>query len=103
MLTLSVLVFLPLSSCTVPIKDNRFYADAGPDGAFWFQSLSDDHGKLSKTDWDKQRFGMICEKTDVFANLKESIDTLCQNSNSCTYEQKQAVSKFYSKVQKGGH
>lgn len=98
---MSALALLSLS-CTVPIKNNRFYADAGPDGAFWFQSLSKGQGKLSKADWDKQRFGMICENTEVFANLKEAVDTLCQNTNACTYEQIQAETQFYQKIIKAG-
>ena len=77
------------------IKDNRFYADAGSDGAFWFQSLSKDQGKLSKQDWDKLRFGMICEGTDVFANLKEAVDTLCQNTGACNYEMQQKEKEFF--------
>ncbi len=90
---------LLLSGCTIPLKDNRFYADAGPDGAYWFQSLSKGQGHLEKISWDVIRPGMICESTAVFANLKEVIETLCQNTNECTYDQLAQEKVFFSKVQ----
>lgn len=92
---------LMLLSCTgIAIKDNEFIADAGKAGAYAFHSLSDKQRDLTKEQWDKERFGMICETTDVFTNLKEAIEALCQTTNACTYEQQQMVSEFYSKVQK---
>ncbi len=100
MLTLFALGLVPIAlvSCTIPLKDSKFYADAGPDGAFWFQSLSKGQGHLEKAEWDKLRRGMICETPAVFANLKEVIETLCQNSNQCTYEQQQQANDFYARV-----
>ncbi len=93
------LVFVSLLlSCTVPVKNNEFCADMGVDGAACFHTLSKDSRDLKKADWDKARFGMICESTDVFANIKDIIDTLCQNSGQCTYEQQQAEAQFFDKL-----
>ena len=103
------LALTSLVNCTIPLKDSKFYADAGPDGAYWFMSLSKGQGHLSQADWDKARFGMICETPEVFANLKEVIETLCANTNECTYEQQQQERQFYTKLQaaipkpKAGH
>lgn len=90
---------LLLSACTVKINDSEFCADIGSLGATCFQLLSDHRRDISKAQWDKLRFGQICETPDVFANLKSAIESLCQNTNNCTYEQKEQVAQFFTKVE----
>lgn len=93
-------VLLLQSSCTVAIKDNEFCADEGAIGSSCFHMLSDSSRDLLKPAWDHERFGMICETTDVFTNLKSAIEALCQNSGQCSYEQKQQMINFFSKIDK---
>jgi hypothetical protein len=75
------------------------YADAGPDGAYWFMTLSEGQGHIEKKDWDTQRFGMICESVETWANIKENIEVLCANSGLCTFEVKQKSYAFYDRLQ----
>lgn len=92
---------LLLSSCLgVAIRDNEFCADEGAIGASCFHMLSDSPRDLLKPAWDHERFGMICETTDVFTNLKSAVESLCQNSGQCNYEQQKAVIGFFSKIDK---
>lgn len=97
-LILFILGFL-LESCTVKINDSEFCADLGALGATCFHLLSSTSRDIKKADWDKLRFGQICETTDVFANLKAAVESLCQNSGNCTFEQQQAASAFFAKVE----
>ncbi len=72
----------------------------GAEGASCFHTLSDEQRDVAKADWDKERFGQICETTDVFTNWKTAIDQLCQKTGACTYDQKKGLEDFYSRVQK---
>ncbi len=85
--------------CTIPLKDNEFCADAGSAGAYCFHSLSKGQRHVEKVVWDTERFGQICETTATFANLKEVIETLCANTNQCTYQQLEMERQFYSRMQ----
>lgn len=90
---------LLLEACTVKVQDSEFCADLGALGATCFHLLSSAHRDLSPAQWQKIRFGQLCETADAFANLKAVIETLCQNSaGSCTYEQKQQVDSFFQKL-----
>lgn len=103
MRTLRSLVFaltLPLLNCgMVTIRNNKFYADAGPIGAYWFMSISSDNGQITKLEWDEARMGMVCETPQVFADLKADLETLCQNNqNQCSYEDVSAANTFYNRI-----
>jgi len=99
MLTLSLLALIILPSCTTTLANNRFYADAGPAGAFYFDSFDKTTGLIPKTIWDANRQGMVCETTSVFTNLKDVIEQLCANSHACTYDQQQQENAFMSRLQ----
>lgn len=87
-----------MASCTVALKNNRFYADAGPAGAFYFDSFDKVTGQLNYLQWSTMRQGMICESTDVFTNLKDVVQALCNNTHSCSYDQQQNEDQFMSKI-----
>lgn len=94
---LFVCVALLLTSCSnLEIKDGEWCADRGITGATCFHDLDTSKPKrrLTKEQWDKERFGMVCAKPQVFADKKSAIETFCQNANICTYEVKSTVEKF---------
>ncbi len=102
-LTLSV-------SCTVPLKNSKWTVDAGPDGAYWFMMFTKEHGHVAKEIWDAKplkdgkehadnRFGQLCATPSVFANIKEVIENICQNSNQCTYDVRSKKDVFFANIQ----
>lgn len=86
---------LLLSSCTVQIKNQRWYGDEGPKGAVWFETLTDEKGHIDKQTWDIQRIGMACTDTDTFGEIKKEIEKLCSIGKHCRYQDvKQTLDKF---------
>lgn len=93
-------LLLLLNACSeVTIRDNEVCADAGAQGCLCFHTLSDASRDLNRAQCDAEEFGKVFMSTDSFTNLKTAIDVLCQNhQEQCTYEQKKALEKFYSKI-----
>ncbi len=92
-------VFLFVSCAKVPIKDSEWCGDIGEDGAACFNTLSDKSRDISKKDWDKERFGMICTKPQTFSDWEASIIKLCKVSKRCTFESKKIIIKFMRNVE----
>jgi len=91
-------VFL-LSSCAkVPIKDSEWCGDLGSSGASCFNTLSDKQRDIEKEAWDKERVGMICTKSETFADWQASILKLCKSSGRCTFENKKIIINFMENV-----
>lgn len=93
------MLFVNLSCGQVKIKDHEFFVDEGIGGASSFHSLIADQSDLDKESWDKMRFGMICESTDVFTDLKKTIEDFCVMTKQCTYEQKAQLTGFVNKME----
>ena len=93
-----VLLSIQLLNCTVPLKNNKFYVNAPDGSSYWFMSLSKEQGQDAQSIWDKERIGMVCESPDVFANLKEIIETLCTNTGECSEDVQQSEISFFSKL-----
>lgn len=74
-----------VSGCTVAIKNQRWYGDKGAEGAEWFETLTQAHGTLTKDEWDKLRFGMVCSLPESFADIKAVEEKLCHQGNNCVY------------------
>lgn len=94
---LFVCVALLLTRCqNLKIKDGEWCADRGITGATCFHDLDTMKKKrrLTKPEWDSERFGQVCAKPQVFADKKSAIETFCQNNNICSYELKSTVEKF---------
>lgn len=68
---------LVLTSCAVPIKEENFYTDKGPDGAVETHFYSTDVRDLSKDAWDSIREGMTCMSGQAIADIKGEIEKLC--------------------------
>jgi len=90
---------LVLNGCTnVTIKDETFCGDKGALGATCVHTLVSDTQSVPKLDWDAMRYGMICESSQTFADLKSDIEQLCQTSHACTYDVQQKMNAFFSKM-----
>lgn len=84
-----------LSSCArVKISDGEFCGDLGSDGATCFKTLSGETRDISPSDWDEERFGMVCSDSGTFAEWKAAIKKLCAYSRRCTYEDKKSIENF---------
>lgn len=95
---LSALILL--SSCAkIKISDSEWCGDAGPLGAFCFNTLSDKSRDIAKEDWDKERFGMICTKSENFAEWKASLLKLCKDSKICSMEVIKTVEALDERVE----
>lgn len=76
---------------SVKIKNHELCVDKGLMGAFCAKTLSDEKREVDKSNWDSERMGMICAKSDVIADIKKALEKLCNETQGCTYEQVQAV------------
>jgi len=83
----------------VTIKDHTYFADMGDLGALEFHTFSPEEKDISKPEWDKKRFGMVCSSTDVFSENKANILKLCYDNPRCTVEQAQALENFFTKIE----
>ena len=91
-----------LSSCArVEIKNTEWCSDLGQEGAYCFNTLSDDSREVIKDAWDKERFGMLCTSSDDFAEWKAVILKLCRYAGKrCTYEDKIRIQTYLNNFQK---
>lgn len=96
----AIIGLLVASGCTVQIKNQRWYGDIGLDGAIYFETLSEAEGVVTKPEWDKLRFGMLCTDAQSFADTKAVIEKLCHESSRCTYEQVNQMRHFFLKAAK---
>lgn len=97
---MTLLGFLLVSCANVTVKDNEWCGDLGILGADCFNSFSNNERSVSKSQWDKERFGMLCTKSSSFTNWKAAIMALCQNTGQCTYEVQDKVLKLDYKVKR---
>lgn len=87
-----------LASCGhQAIVDHEFCSDIGSQGAICFHTLTEASRDIPKDQWDDERFGQICEKSDVFADWKSVIEKLCSVSKDCDYP---GIEAFFKRVDK---
>lgn len=92
--TLSILI---LSSCgTVVVKNQEWCGDFGEAGAECFHTQSDDKRTVPKVQWDEERFGMLCAKPSVFADVKATILKLCKAYKKCIYDSRTDTVTFWN-------
>ena len=92
-----VLLSLLSSACSVKIKDETFFIDAGESGAVTVNFLSTGSTIIDKAAWDSMREGMFCMSSDAIGDIKGEVEKLCSRT-SCTYEQKQYFYEFMVRV-----
>jgi hypothetical protein len=91
-----------LSGCgQVVIRDHELCGDEGSLGAECYHTLTPDHRVIHKSQWDDERFGMICTSADNVADDKAAIEKLCNETKKCTTDQQvqlQRASKFLNRI-----
>lgn len=93
------LFVLNLSACSrVHILDHEICGDKGELGASCFHMLSDGHREIPLAEWDEERFGMLCLKADAYANFKAALLKLCDETDRCTWEDKQQIMAIGTKL-----
>lgn len=90
--------FVLLGCEKVQIKDAEVCGDAGEYGATCFHTQNDQERKLTKEEWDKERFGKLCTDAENYANWKEAMLKLCNRTKRCTYEEQLYIEAFGRKV-----
>ena len=81
-----------LSSCAkVPIRNHEWCGDFGDDGASCFNTQNDNSRDLTKEEWDKERFSMLCTSPTNFAEIQAAILKLCTATKRCTYDSKKKL------------
>ena len=101
MILFGCLAVLLLSNCQIQIKDIEVCGDFGSEGASCFHTNKDGSRDLTKTQWDHERFGMLCTKPENFAAWKAAIIKLCEK-NGCTWDQvSELVDKRMTTIKRG--
>jgi len=88
---------LLLSSCTVNIKDETLYWDAGDAGAVTANFLTPGSSMITQPAWDNMREGMACVSSDTVADLKAELEQLCSLCNCCTYPA--GITNFFTRAE----
>lgn len=97
----TLLISTLLSSCAkIEIPDIEVCSDAGSLGAFCVTSVSNKERDIEKVKWDAERFGMLCMKSDAFADIKAAILKLCHNNKRCVLEVEEKAKEIDDKVKK---
>lgn len=99
-MALLILSVMCISCAQIEIKDEEVCGDKGELGASCFHTLKEDVRRLTKPEWDKERFGMLCMKVGSFLDFKSEIEKLCSITDRCTQEQKEALDEFFSRINK---
>lgn len=98
-----ILILLACAGCTkVVIKDSVWYGSLGPLGASGFHTLTTGQESLSLSQWaqkwDDLNHPLVCTSVDTLADWKADLEKLCSSGKRCTYEEQQALTNFYQKV-----
>jgi predicted phage-related endonuclease len=95
------LASLSAGCAQVHVKDGEWCGDAGEDGASCFHTLTEETRDVEKKQWDEERLGMLCTRSENFANWKTAIEQLCNKMKGlCTYETREMLQDFFNRVEK---
>ena len=88
-----LLLFLVLfTGCAIPIQEEDFYTDRGPDGAVETHYFSTDVTDIGQGAWDSIREGMTCMSGKAIADIKGEIEKLCTKT-ACSEQTKVALKR----------
>jgi hypothetical protein len=89
MMILISLFLLGATSCQTHVKliDVEACGDKGSLGAHCKSDLSGKTRDIPKEAWDQARFGQICFTSAGVENRLTALETLCQQTKRCDYEQ----------------
>ncbi len=89
-----------LTKCSkVKISDAEIFGDMGELGAAGVKILSGAERDLTKEEWDKERYGMICTSQDNYKEWRANLEKLCKESKLCTYEVKTQMEDVFHNVE----
>lgn len=90
-----------LVSCgTVKVNNQEWCGDFGELGAECFYTQSSETRIVEKPQWDEERFGQLCAKPDVFADMKRTILQLCKAYKKCVYDNRTNSISYYQDKKK---
>jgi len=75
----------------VTVKDKEACADLGTAGAACTTTFTSQRRNISKSNWDRERVGWICMRSNDYSDAEDAIDELCRTTNLCNYETQQKV------------
>lgn len=82
------------------MKDVQWCGDLGEVGAHCANTLTNETRDIPKTVWDSERVGWLCTNSDGFNDTEKAIDQLCNETNLCDYETRQAISAALFRLEK---
>lgn len=73
-----------ITSCQhIIIHDAEWCSNLSNGDAYCVHSITGSKRYVDKTQWDKERVGMVSTKAENYANIKEVIRQLCSQTNDC--------------------
>lgn len=96
-----ILFAASLPKCgTITIHNAEWCGDRGNEGASCFHTNTEDFRRLNKAEWDAERFGQLCTKSENYADLEAALQKLCEKTNSCNFteDERQKIENFFSKI-----
>lgn len=99
---LLMFTFLFAGTCKkVSINDAEWCGDMGRWGAECVQTFDKNVGRsLSKPEWDKIRFGMVCTRHQNLSNWSGAITKLCLDTRYCTKGMKSKINNMNKNLNK---
>jgi hypothetical protein len=82
----------------VTVKDKEVCADLGGAGAECAHTYIVKRRSLTKPQWDRERVGYMCMRSDSFSDGEDSLDELCRNTNLCDYETQDQINAFKARM-----
>lgn len=67
-------------------------------GATCAHTISDETRRLTKEEWDKERFGQICGTSQAYSDMVKVVLKLCRITRRCTYEDIALIKSFGGKI-----
>lgn len=103
LVTLLLFTQLSLSACGVVIKNQRWYADKGSEGAVYFETQTTATGQVAASDWAALRFGMVCTIPSNFADSWAALTKLCNSQpwwNECEWLADPQAVAFFNQMER---
>ncbi len=84
---LSAVWLIGIVSCAhVIVYDSEVCGDLGLYGASCAHTLIDKPRNITKSQWDKERVGMLCMDSTAFNDAETAIDQFCTAYKVCDYK-----------------
>lgn len=101
---LPVLLFAAIALCScgarVKVSNHEICNDLGRYGADCFRLLTSHERALSKSQWDRHRFGQFCMNAEALAELNAARQALCEDTGRCSYDFQVKADEVMTKIEK---